>query len=128
MILNICFLLVCGLLHFMSVSFLFLYVIEEKQGCAPDGYEVYQYYCRFLFRSSLIIAIVLWLTITEMQGFLFILFIISLLVWVASTLILFLLSFGKSLKDSSKHNIRVATRRAVINMMIQGIVVWLFCV
>ena len=124
--LNNILLIVCVVLHLLSLSFIWLFAIETRQGCAPDEYAVYKNHWSFLFWASLIIEIVLWLTMPDMQKNLEMLFALSTLIWLVSTVVFFVLSLGKSVEKSIKHNMRFAMRLAAINVIILCVFTWLF--
>ena len=124
--LNSILLIVCVVLHLLSLSFIWLFAIETRQGCAVDEYAVYKNHWSFLFWASLIIEIVLWLTMPDIQKHLELLFALSTLAWLTSAVVFFVLSIGKKVEKTIKHNMRYAMRLAAGNVIILSAFTWIF--
>ncbi len=112
----------------MSLAFVWLFVIEMRMGDASSLFDVYKKNGDFLFWSSVVMEIVLWLTVPGMQRVILTMFIISLIVWLLSAVGLMIFSIGKKVDGLTKRNAMSAVKASVINTITFCIISWLFMV
>ncbi|MBR4358146.1 MULTISPECIES: hypothetical protein [unclassified Butyrivibrio] len=127
-LLNSIFAFICVVLQLMSLAFVWLFVIEMRMGDASSLFDVYKKNGDFLFWSSVVMEIVLWLTVPGMQRVILTMFIISLIVWLLSAVGLMIFSIGKKVDGLTKRNAMSAVKASVINTITFCIISWLFMV